>query len=154
MIVSIDTRPFSAESKFGFRAAPRYYDGTSSYWTPEQIASNPSLAADAYRYHFVLFVPKMVQGWSLPDGWTVSDFSEMKVATSPRLDGPAARVEAWWDLTQSLRPDVAIAAQIAAGSVQDVLGLGLRPFFAVAVESAAALGEDDLAASRIAERGA
>ncbi|MEE9228001.1 MAG: glycosyltransferase family 39 protein [Acidimicrobiia bacterium] len=145
VIISIDTRPFSRETKFGFEAYPRYYDGSSPFFKPEHVISDPTSVMDAGRYHFVLFVPKMAGGWSVPSDWIVADFSEMKIMTTPSLLTNEFRVDAWWILSESLRPDVAITTQIAGGSLAAVMDSTGDPWFEVAREEAALLNQGDYA---------
>ncbi len=151
VIVSIDTRPLSRESKFGFMAAPRYYDGSSTYVSPRRAIEHPDWAIDASRYHFVLFVPKMADGWTVPDGWQEAEFSEMLVLTTGPLATHQARMDAWWVLTRQLRPDVAIHTQIAAAALERYAGTSVHPWSEVALEQAALIGQSDYAAELLAK---
>jgi len=144
VIVSIDTRPFSSESKFGFRAAPRYYDGALDYWSPEKVADQPGRVNSAQRVHFVLFVPKVADDWAFPSDWTIQELSEMMIVTTPELPDVDARNEAWWTLSNTLRSDVSVATLIAGGVVQESMGLEAFPFFETARSRAEAIGQSTL----------
>jgi len=151
VIVSIDTRPLSPESKFGFMAAPRYYDGTSTFVSPTRAIEHPEWAIDADRYHFVLFVPKMAEGWMVPEGWDVVEFSEMMIFSTPTLPSHEARMDAWWVMTHQMRPDVAIHTQAAAAALEHLAGTSLYPWQDVVLEQAAAIGQLDFAEELLAE---
>ncbi len=151
VIVSIDTRPFFPESMFGFMAAPRYYDGPSTYVSPARAIDHPEWAIDAGRYHFVLFVPKMASGWSIPEGWEFTEFSEMMVFSTPPLPDHQSRMDAWWVLTQQLRADVAIHTQIAAVALESLAGTSLYGWSDVVLEQAAAIGQLGYAEELLAE---
>ena len=141
VIVSIDARPLSRESKFGFMAAPRYYDGTSTFVSPTRAIEHPEWAIDADRYHFVLFVPKMAEGWEVPEGWDFVEFSEMMIFSTPTLPSHEARMDAWWVMTQQMRPDVAIHTQAAAAALEHLAGTSLYPWEQVIRQQAAAIGQ-------------
>ena len=151
VIVSIDTRPLSPESKFGFMAAPRYYDGTSTYVSPTRAIEHPEWAIDAARYHFVLFVPKMAEGWIVPDGWDFVEFSEMMIFSTPVLPSHEARMDAWWVMTQQMRSDVAIHSQAAAAALEHLAGTSLYSWQDVVLEQAAAVGQLGFAEELLAE---
>ena len=141
VIVSIDARPLSPESKFGFMAAPRYYDGSSTFVSPARAIDHPEWAIDAARYHFVIFVPKMADGWGVPDGWEFTEFSEMMIFSTPVLPDHEARMDAWWTLTQQLRRDVALHSQIAAAGLEDLGGTNLYPWTETVLENAEPIGQ-------------
>ncbi|MEE9581468.1 MAG: glycosyltransferase family 39 protein, partial [Acidimicrobiia bacterium] len=151
VIVSIDTRPLSPESKFGFMAAPRYYDGTSTFVSPARAIEHPEWAIEAARYHFVLFVPKMAEGWVVPAGWDFVEFSEMMIFSTPTLSSHEARMDAWWVMTQQLRPDVAIHTQAAAAGLEHLAGTSLYPWEQVVREQAAAIGQLEFAEELLVE---
>jgi hypothetical protein len=153
VIVTIDTRPFEDDFRFGFVAAPRYYDGDLPQVTPNDVISSPESALRATRFHFVLFVPKMAGGWSVPPGWEFAEFSEMMVFTTGELATDADRIEAWWAVSQQMRPDVAVRTQIAGVSLEESSGVRLFPWAEIATEQAAELGEAELAVALLAEAG-
>ena len=146
VIVTIDTRPFEREFRFGFMAAPRYYRGMLLQITPNDTIKDPSIAASAGRYHFVLFVPKMADGWEVPLSWTAAEFSEMLILTSPPLETTEEHARAWWQLTQLLRPDVAVRTQIAGASLERALGTELYPWVSVVTEQARLMDQSEYAA--------
>jgi hypothetical protein len=146
LIVTIDTRPFQQEFRFGFVAADRYYEGSLPYVTPNDVIANGSIALDASRYHFVLFVPKMRGGWSVPDAWLSTEFEKMIILTTPYLATPKARIDTWWTVTEQLRPDVAIRTQIAGAAIEAATATALHPWSEVAVAEATELGQEELAA--------
>jgi len=154
VIVLIDTRPFQREFRFGFDIArSRYYDGPARDVDPSDVIEDPTTAAAAGRYHFVLFVPKTVPDPTYPSGWTTARFTQMQVITTADLHDDAARVDAWWALTQQLRPDVAVRSQIAGASLQAATGLDLYPWVDVALDQATEIGErayaEELVASAV-----
>ncbi len=151
LIVTIDTRPFKDEFRFSFNiAAGRYYGGSLTHVTPDDLISSPEGALDAGRYHFVLFVPKMKEDWEFGESWVVTRFSGMLVVTTPQLQGPLERLDAWWELTQQLRPDVAIRSQITGAALQSEMGLDAHPWLEIAREEARRLGQTAFAESLIA----
>lgn len=141
VIVSIDARPLSRESKFGFMGVPRYYQGSLRYVSPSRALDHPEWAIDAGRYHFVIFVPKMAPEWAVPDGWDLAEFSEMMVFSTPVLPDHASRMAAWWKMTQQLRPDVAIASQIAGARLEAYAGSQLYAWADVALLEAEEIGQ-------------
>ena len=151
VIVSIDARPLSPESKFGFMASPRYYDGTSTFVSPTRAIEHPEWAIDADRYHFVLFVPKMAEGWVVPEGWDFVEFSEMMIFSTPILRSHESRMDAWWVMTQQMRPDVAIHTQAAAVALEHLAGTSLYPWEQVVREQAAVIGQLDFAEELLVE---
>jgi hypothetical protein len=151
IIIAIDARPFSRESKFGFVAAPRYYDGTSEYATPQNVTDSPDRAIGANRYHFMIFVPKMASDWRVPSDWLQAEFSEMLILSTPQLHDDADRAEAWWTVSSQLRPDVAIATQIAGIAFAHHVGIDAQEWIDVALDQAAQIGQSDFAKELIDE---
>jgi len=145
VIVTIDTRPFQHEFRFGFVAADRYYNGISPQLTPNDVIADGSLSLEANRYHFVLFVPKMRGGWSVPSTWTTAEFEKMIILTTPDLMTHDARIDAWWTVSEQLRPEVAVRTQIAGAAVETATGTTLYPWSEVAVAEATELGQGQLA---------
>ena len=150
LIVTIDTRPFKEEFRFGFDiAASRYYDGSLDYVTPNDLIRFPELGLDAGRYHFVLFVPRLADDWEFPESWTTVIFSQMRVVSTSELRSPSERIDAWWVLTQQLRSDVAVRSQIAGAALESEAGLEIYPWIEVAVQEAGRLGQEGYAENLI-----
>jgi len=132
-------------------AAPRYYDGTSTFVSPTRAIEHPEWAIDAARYHFVLFVPKMAEGWVVPEGWGFVEFSEMMIFSTPILSDHEERMAAWWVMTQQMRPDVAIHTQAAAAALEHFAGTSLYPWEQVVREQATAIGQLEFAEELLME---
>jgi len=151
LIVMIDTRPFKDEVRYGFDiAAGRYYGGSLDFVTPNDLIRVPGLGLDAARYHFVLFVPRLIENWEFPESWIVADYSQMRVVTTSEVQSSAERVDAWWVLTQQLRPDVAIRSQIAGAALEAEAGVEKYPWIEVAIREAGELGQEGFAEALIA----
>ena len=150
LIVTIDTRPFKEEFRFGFDiAASRYYDGSLNYVTPNDLIRSPGLGLDAGRYHFVLFVPRLTEDWEFPESWTTATFSQMRVVSTSELQSPSERIDAWWVLTQQLRSDVAVRSQIAGAALESEAGVEIYPWIEVAMQEARRLGQEGFAETLI-----
>jgi hypothetical protein len=93
----------------------------------------------------------MAEGWVVPEGWDFVEFSEMMIFSTPRLPSHEARMDAWWVMTQQLRPDVAIHTQAAAAALEHLAGTSLYPWEQVVREQAAAIGQLDFAEELLAE---
>ena len=150
LIVTIDTRPFKEEFRFGFDiAAGRYYDGSLDYVTPNDLIGSPERGLDAGRYHFVLFVPRLTEDWEFPESWTTATFSQMRVVSTSELQSPSERIDAWWVLTQQLRSDVAVRSQIAGAALESAAGVEIYPWIEVAMQEARRLGQEGFAETLI-----
>jgi hypothetical protein len=150
LIVTIDTRPFKEEFRFGFDiAAGRYYDGSLDYVTPNDLIRSPERGLDAGRYHFVLFVPRLTEDWEFPESWTTATFSQMRVVSTSELQSPSERIDAWWVLTQQLRSDVAVRSQIAGAALESEAGVEIYPWIEVAMQEARRLGQEGFAETLI-----
>jgi 4-amino-4-deoxy-L-arabinose transferase-like glycosyltransferase len=152
LIVTIDTRPFEDDFRFGFTiASDRYYDGSLEYVVPDELIRSPALGLDAGRYHFILFVPRLAETWDFPDSWTISNYSQMLVVSTSDLASPSDRIDAWWELTQQLRPDVAVRSQIAGAALEIAGGVEIYPWIETAMREASRLGEESYAQTLISE---
>ena len=151
LIVTIDTRPFKEEFRFGFDiAAGRYYDGSLENVTPNDLIRSPELGLDAGHYHFVLFVPRLINDWEFPESWTTTTFSQMRVVSTSELHSPSERIDAWWVLTQQLRADVAVRSQIAGAALESEAGVEMYPWIEIAMGEARRLGQGGFAETLIA----
>ncbi len=97
----------------------------------------------------MLFVPRLADDWGFPDSWATVTFSQMRVVSTPELQSPSERIDAWWVLTQQLRSDVAVRSQIAGAALESEAAVEIYPWIEVAMREARRLGQEAFAETLI-----